>query len=838
MRLATFVVLAAGAAHSAAQVPLPKMTLDLQSLDGNAQDIAGPSSVAGVDPKLQRVWFSQGRKRTQINVDNRQRQIDEEDLGYQYESKMSSLANDPMQDRLFTLLSRRVIQGESGPTTIPAKVTVDLVADQTSPITLQTLTFPDHIDPVSISTSPDQDHLLVVLRDVTDDNNPVHWLRLYDYSSGVLASTFSQVQLPGGQTICSGATTNTMTRAQVARIDTGSGDQWVALVVATVKDTGCSPGKPQPNALLFCNIDTPSAPFFYTDFATQVWQPCRQPPTSPCSEFRINGMTHLGTNDPSPKDLIYVVGGSRAQLHVLDVTDIENTPISASPPLLLFGGDNLFAIEADPDAPTSSDYLYVVGRNATYVIDRPSLQTTPIVATTPVGFGNGPAGTPLFMIDPDGAGVDRREFWTLAMQNATYPFRVTDFTQSPSPGLEAPDASEGYYTAGPTDGAVANFDWDSAYLPTFGGVVRWDLSGADPIPLPDSYQPAEDPVTLVDYITEHIFFDDMGPGPVTSGWHVLTGTAGGNFFTWPLDPITRDPLPGREVTPPASYWPSSWNPNKTYGTDIITADHPITGTKWVLFDHYLRDIGPGELGEIGIGRYNWTSGGWAPAMTWQDTGTSPEKITPQVLALAVEDKWLFVAAEGGFLCFDLQNGLCTDEVYVNKGDVCGYAYDQVLGIEAYINGTTGDSWVFASLGGDEHGFALARYAFDSTSGTIVDPVTGNPSDSPVQCLFDGTGGDDFPGPYVREGGRLSFVELDNDPVELRIYSATQNGNTLEVEFAGGTLTPLSYWHNGAFSTEIQNCHAYKVMVGTEESIRVVVAKTQETFEVVIPPDMP
>lgn len=61
------------------------------------------------------------------------------------------------------------------------------------------------------------------------------------------------------------------------------------------------------------------------------------------------------------------------------------------------------------------------------------------------------------------------------------------------------------------------------------------------------------------------------------------------------------------------------------------------------------------------------------------------------------------------------------------------------------------------------------------------------------------------------------------------------------------MTPLSYWHNDGYFDSIASCDVYKTAVPTggfafgpvpDFTLRIVVGKTMETFEIVIPPDMP
>ncbi len=85
--------------------------------------------------------------------------------------------------------------------------------------------------------------------------------------------------------------------------------------------------------------------------------------------------------------------------------------------------ETLLGVVADPEAAAGSDYLYVVGMQKAYVVDRANLGGIDFFEEAQIGFGNGPAGGPHFLMsDPTGTEV-RREFWTLASQATTSRWR-------------------------------------------------------------------------------------------------------------------------------------------------------------------------------------------------------------------------------------------------------------------------------------------------------------------------------------------------------------------------------------------------------------------------------
>ncbi len=841
---------------------LPKMHLHWQSLDGNPADVVGPSFVASADASVKRVWGLQGRRREVWRVSDRLRFFDEEDPDFSTRLNWGAIDvdnSDPADDRLFTLTERQVQTTETGDVILPAVIKVDRIQNQSAPFTLQELEFPTTEAPRHIATDPERDLLLVVMAGE---------LRIYDYSSGTLPDPLVPLgvaPIPTGLTGCHDDTLSKLTFAQVEDIGPEDAQQRMALVAATVFMPGCNPDT-QIAALVICNIQDPSQPDFYdTDLALQAWQPCRRPPPplEPCEDWKFSGFTHvrtIGTPGTPPKDLVYVIGGEDVQLTELDVTGVadpgtgivENPthyPVTSSDPL-----DPLYEVVADPEGPGLSDYLYIIGRHNVYVVDRANLGAPGWISSTAVGFGDGPAGDgQLMLADPGGSEPVRREIWSLAKQQARYVFRVTDFTQDGG-ALDPPDTSEGYHSAGPTDGAVASFGWSLVYILTFGGVACYDISGSVPVPV--AYQPACDPCTgpaQKEFTTE--LLELVNFGTVTSPqWRLIATTANGGFYAWPLDLVTHYPLPGQVYQPAAGYWPD-WPQGFSYGNGIATATHQTTGDKWVFMDYSNAAVGGLGTNQFAIGRYNWTVGGWpGMSITWKDPspGVAPD-ILPLAHDITVEgNRWLLVAANGGFLVIDLlapAGQAVTDWVYTDNVD--GVSFSDVWGTEKHGNR------IFTSLadaeapGHPSNRFALAMYAFDATTGHVVD-LQGQQTDDPIQVLFDGSAGkpDHFPGVFLNGGEKMSRVQIQAIPTVLRLYSGTGNGHLVEIEWQQSTdaMTPLSYWHNGGYFDHVADCNVYMIPTvppggasfGPELdfTLRIVVGKTRETFEIVSPPDMP
>jgi hypothetical protein len=530
--------------------------------------------------------------------------------------------------------------------------------------------------------------------------------------------------------------------------------------------------------------------------------------------------------------------------------------------------EGLFAIRPDPQ---DSNLLYVYGRRNAFVVDRMSLDPLHLV---PVLYQKNPSDlnftnagdTNLVLVDP-GAGSIERESWTLARSTADHVLRITDFTQDGIGGLDAPDTDEGHYSAGPTDGAVASFADSSVYSLTFGGVTRWDISGDEPIPIVDSYQPAT--VGGLTHTTEDLALADLaGPsGPADK--QLIANTADGGFVSWHVNPTTHDPEAAVYHAPLPSYWP----PAPGYGNDIDVWDN--FGSKWVILDFSSAKTLPSlPHGKLGIGAMSWSSQAWSPqAIQWADPGGGPSgwAIEPNIRDIDVDGHCVVAGANYGFITCRIPLQAVTDYVYTNnltRPGFAGLGFSRVMGVALY------DNRLFVSLGdiggpGDpDNRFAFAMYGFNKSTGTVVD-INGNPTESPIQVLFDGQGltvdpptipptvvvFDDFPGVFIEGGQQIALVKISANPLKLRLFSGSDNGYTVDIEYNGSTdlMTPKSYWHNGGYFAPIAEATPYKVAkplggpsgfgpgVGggpvVDFTVHVLVAKSMETFEFVIPPDL-
>jgi hypothetical protein len=267
---------------------------------------------------------------------------------------------------------------------------------------------------------------------------------------------------------------------------------------------------------------------------------------------------------------------------------------------------------------------------------------------------------------------------------------------------------------------------------------------------------------------------------------------------------------------------------------------------------------------------------------WDEVPPNPDpKITPNVRALATDAKdwapgggspFLIAGANNGFLVVRLLPfPMVEDHVYTTGDNVDGITFSKVMGVAIHSATTApGTARIFVSLGDTgnmgtgepDQRFAIASYALDKSTGKVIDPATGLETDSPIQVLFDGqeiyppvpppTGPvykpDDFPGIFVSSGEQLSLVRLPGT-TKVRLYSGSESGHATEIEWdaATDTMTPLSYWHNGGYFEPVMEVTPYLTIESTpagfgptlgpglEYTLRLLVTKRSETFEIVKPP---
>jgi hypothetical protein len=907
--------LTAEAVPVTAQTSLPSMVPLQVSKEGNPADLAGVEEVDAGFPDS-RIWGGGGRRRNAWEPNSKMRNFNEEakDLltgAVAYEVDVSS--GNSQDHRLFTLTSKQILRNDSGAvaTIIPARLRVDNIANQTAPIPHQPdIVFADDESPGFLRVSPD-DKLLLVGVQVPSPPSPApkyHGeIRVFDYTTGTLVEV-SSTPLPAYDSMNPNLTGCghyfTLPKdAQIARIQTvetapGSGvwlEERMALVTANVASpTGDPPPcddsalVKQTRGLLVLNLQNPAQPYWLdTDLSTQAWDPCRTPGDK-CDDWFTAGFCHVRAQSFNPahashqlRDYVYMTGGVEVGIRRIDLTDVID-PLVGIPQDDMFelsiapGGavDGLFAVRTDPQ---DQDLLYVYGRQRAYVVDRPTLDPfhpSGVVSyvrspqSSDLTFGND-GDAHLVLVDP-GAGLVERESWTLADSSADYVLRITNFLQDGMGGLDAPDTQHGeFFSAGPTDGAVADFLHSLAYALTFGGVARWDITaGNELLPAPGSYQPAK--VGGMSHTTESLELADLAdlaipPNPPDQ--ELIANTADGGFVSWKIDlnPMSAsylDPLAASYWEPPSGFWPTddTMPSEPGYGNDIAVWNNE--GVKWVILDYSST-----ADQEFGFGGMRWNDGFWPPqAIRWKDDGSDTPSgwsaIIPKVRDIYIHRNCLVAGANGGFLTSRLPMNKVTDHVYTN--DIGGLGFNRVLGVALYTD--PDDDYpdrLFVSLGDTglppsgqpNNRFAFAMYGFDAQTGTVVD-ASGNPTESPLQVLFDGQSAkpDDFPGVYVGGGEQVSLVRISANPLKLRLFSGSGNGVTLDIEYNGSTdlMTPRSFWHNGGYTGPVGKTTPYllpKAGGGSagfgpglggpvvDYELRLVVTKHQETFEIVNPPDM-
>jgi hypothetical protein len=338
------------------------------------------------------------------------------------------------------------------------------------------------------------------------------------------------------------------------------------------------------------------------------------------------------------------------------------------------------------------------------------------------------------------------------------------------------------------DGAVAVPEFRSVYLPTFGGLARYDISNpARPVPAADSARKNAYQASTSN--TEHVAYLRLS---ATTGYVVTVSGAGGfeAFAVNSTDPNPAPPIVLRNL-------PST----KVYANGIAT--YAAGGKHYVLVDVTDRTTNPNTY----------------LLQAWQYTGPGAFKFVSQTgvqhtvigTGLAhnvhVFGSHAFVGGEGLFMVIDLSSlptsMKVTDTVLIPQ-------QDGVRGIAVT------DTHVFVGLDGNANGGAIESYTFDARTGDV-----GGTTNRPLHRLTS----IDIPGLQVDSRVR-------HNPRSSRIYACGKGGRLYEVDVSNpARLVPLSTLDH-AYEGESQDCRIYTI--GGKPLILYV--KNNEAFALLDPDD--
>jgi hypothetical protein len=309
---------------------------------------------------------------------------------------------------------------------------------------------------------------------------------------------------------------------------------------------------------------------------------------------------------PEPVHLLYLACGRYHQVLVFDVTDVVASGFQFScapiwpqrldlgvPPPNVDGTqeimyDNLFAITARHDPVEDVNLIYVVGEQYLHVANRFAGVNAgdpcqgllpPERAVLQQYFGGSPSARAQVMLEfvtpeqvqngQSAMSGEREHFWVVA-HGTPFPWSIFDMTDRfLDPAVEVPGIVERTYSPGGTDGAVmlesetGEGTRRDIYVPSFGGVVRYDFAFNGDFESPavstfapnyESYQPAL--IGNTAHVTEQLELavlveDDPNTALFDADVRLYAPNGRGGILQWVIDPATRNPLP-------ASLYSGNW----------------------------------------------------------------------------------------------------------------------------------------------------------------------------------------------------------------------------------------------------------------------------------------
>jgi hypothetical protein len=290
-------------------------------------------------------------------------------------------------------------------------------------------------------------------------------------------------------------------------------------------------------------------------------------------------------------------------------------------------------------------------------------------------------------------------------------------------------------------------EWRSLYLPTFGGLVRYDISDpTSPIPVDASYRPANG---IIEHIESYI------PDPDNPGQRrLLTATGAGGIQVWPISSAQ----PNHDAPTTLSWRPPQW------GNDPVYQNH-VGIYRRDGVDYYLMDLSNQATNENALIVHDTSTGQWRAAI----------EQSPQLRGLTktvrVHGDHAFVTSVGGFFVVDLSQlpaALPITDLVINDWNDDGTP-DETASLVVADDGR--HIYVAHRPG------VVQSYAFDAATGTVggrLDMLTGaaisgatSPGGSYAAALRRAY----FPG----DDGRIMEIDV-SDPADLQLRSSWSNGS--------------------------------------------------------------
>lgn len=573
--------------------------------------------------------------------------------------------------------------------------------------------------------------------------NQVH---VFDYANGQL------VRL--SQTTCPISDVSVFRRVHVREVD----GRLMAYFVAGLRSSTL----PRPLSVVIADLDLAggcAAPHFYTN----DWRPH----VHYGDPYAATRAVEVFPNLVGTQDIAYVADVT-GQLTQLDVSDPANPVFLAqfAPNGTCGPTAYVYNLLGDP----ARGRLYVAGEDKLYTYEVPSMTMT---GCTFVHFQD--AGKHDLALVKKRNGT--RRIWTATAKAVAYVINAIDVA-SPQPV----HVGETWWISS-SDGAVATPRWNSVYLPTFGGVARWDVTDETrPQVVQTSYRPANQ-------ATEHIellYPDRQDPTHAL----LVTATGLGGAQLWPVSQNAPDPGVPTLVRQPVTAWGAN---APVYQNDA--EPYQRQGKNYVLGD--LAHLGTGAIAlqayELGAGQY-------------AELVVSSPFLAPHSMDVCSTQNFAAVACRGGFFVANLMGLPNTLSLAaVKQVDVDGDGIGETIGgIGANAAGTV------LYVATDSHP-AVLTYGIDPVSGQVTGPLSvyTNPT-------------------LTGSVGRVRYFSAT-----ARLYVPARGGTLYEFDASNPSqLDLLSTWRSSGCTSELQDAHIYDFGKGP----RVLAVKNTEGFVLLDPED--
>jgi hypothetical protein len=472
---------------------------------------------------------------------------------------------------------------------------------------------------------------------------------------------------------------------------------------------------------------------------------------------------------------------------------VTEVPTVATLELAAAGASPLPAPEAIPlDAPGSVSgavnivgsangaRMYVATENVVHVVDTALRRTT---SSRNVGFfDGGPRDMAWVALEKEGI----EAIW---VGNGNQGDNLIHGIQV-YPGQPKPLAQRWWISS--SDGVVAVPEWNSIYLPTFGGICRYDLSKGETKP-----EMVHDSFSYVGHgngPVEHIDFLRLG----SDNGLVVTVNGGGGVQAYPVS--ASSPNPGSPQTAKA-------NPSPVvYANDVAAYTSPA-GRHYILADVTDRISTPTNTHYLQAFVYDPSTRILShlvdsPPVSSPVTGSGKSGAIASVVAVC--GNHAIVGGQRILFIVDLR-GLDEDPPRL---EIVGDPLVETPGSFSFRGIACDGKYLFTSYRGDGGGIRSYEFFPEATPPlSLKHTLTEGPECRPLHPI-----------------GRLRL-----HPSEPRLYLCGEGGRLIEIAYdpGSGALTALSVWHSG-LAQETQDARLYDFGSG----IRVLFAKNNEAFAIV------